>query len=910
PPAPADLLRQQQELQRVEEGRYRVLVDQTIREARRRLRTDPDGAYNDLKRMQEEVLAYGGIGDEARRRLAADLNAVLQEVFLKGAEIKRQAAAEREQIARVTQRLNEFQRQQDDENRVKARIDAFRQLMQQARYELAYQEAQLMIQDRISRGQSVPPAAVASYIIGQQATQLREWRELIRIREDRFLLTMLQVEKSNIPYPDEPPVHFPPAAVWRELTAARKEKYESSLLGADASPTQKKLQSILENTPVNLGETDLQTTPLTDVLKQLAQRYDITFIINNSAFDAPAAVADAKATALSTTRLDGLTLGTFLDVYLRGLSVDSVTYIVRPDYIEITSYAKRLEEKVTRVFPVADLVIPIPSSVNQQVLQQNLNVQNQTLAIFGAASLYGNSGFLGSGSIGGFGGAPGGFGGPGGLGMAGGMMGNPFFGMQGMQGGIVGLGGGTGVGQFGNLGGQFGLQGGDQSRLLMNLILETVAKGEWANTPPPPTNPNEAGEESFLDRPKQNSLGYYPPARALIVRGTSRYHTYGSLKLTPRGQGGMAAAPRPDDRGPLVIGPATGTSAPKAVAPKAPAEAVAAKPKPPADPLGVRAKLGDDPRRMWNRAVDLEVSNPVELFAAAVVLFESDEYGHAAELLKANLRKGLNTNAWAHELLAVTLQQAGQAAPAEVERAALSAVDLDPADPQAYLKAAKATAELGRHDRAVALCKRAAEVGPDQPGAYANALAYAKQAKDVDPDTVAWAASNLLARDWGVTDGVDYHARTRELLPQFEARFGDKAAALKKIGAEETQRDLVIELLWQGPADLDLSVAEPPGSVCSATAKRTAAGGVLQADRIEQSNADRSEVYTAARAFGGAYTVSVRAAFGRADGNKARVKVTKFKGTPREAHDLIDLDLADNKPVSIRLDGGSRTELA
>ena len=92
--------------------------------------------------------------------------------------------------------------------------------MQQARFELAYQEAQLMIQERIVKGLPVPPTATASYIIGQQATQLREWKELVRIREDRFLLTMMQTEKSHIPYPDEPPVHFPPAAVWRELTGA------------------------------------------------------------------------------------------------------------------------------------------------------------------------------------------------------------------------------------------------------------------------------------------------------------------------------------------------------------------------------------------------------------------------------------------------------------------------------------------------------------------------------------------------------------------------------------------------------------------------------------------------------------------------------------------------------------------
>ena len=104
-----------------------------------------------------------------------------------------------------------------------------------------------MIQERIARGQGVPAAVTASYIIGQQATQLREWRELVRIREDRFLLTMMQAEKSHIPYPDEPPVHFPPAAVWRELTSLRKEAYEHSNLGPNPTEAQKQLKSLVDS---------------------------------------------------------------------------------------------------------------------------------------------------------------------------------------------------------------------------------------------------------------------------------------------------------------------------------------------------------------------------------------------------------------------------------------------------------------------------------------------------------------------------------------------------------------------------------------------------------------------------------------------------------------------------------------
>src|SRR5205823_2059032 len=155
-----------------------------IQRARQLMKTDPDGAYQALKQQRDEILAYEGIGEQARTEMVRDLEAVMREIFVKGAQIKREAAVEREQIARTRQRLNEFDRVQNEEERTKARIDAFRQLMQQARYELAYQESQLMIQERIARGQSVPPEATGSYVIGQHATQLREWRELVRIRED------------------------------------------------------------------------------------------------------------------------------------------------------------------------------------------------------------------------------------------------------------------------------------------------------------------------------------------------------------------------------------------------------------------------------------------------------------------------------------------------------------------------------------------------------------------------------------------------------------------------------------------------------------------------------------------------------------------------------------------------------
>src|SRR4029079_12225952 len=104
-------------------------------------------------------------------------------------------------------------------------------------------------------------------------------------------------------------------------------------------------------------------------------------------------------------------------------------------------------------------------------------------------------------------------------------------------------------------------------------------------------------------------------------------------------------------------------------------------------------KLGHDPRRMWSDAIDWTVTDPGLIVATAEFLMEMDEYKHAAEVLKGSLRKGLTTDAWAHESLAVALESAG-AAPEDVERAAVSGIDLDPADAKAYLKAAKAEAQL------------------------------------------------------------------------------------------------------------------------------------------------------------------------------------------------------------------------
>ena len=297
------------------------------------------------------------------------------------------------------------------------------------------------------------------------------------------------------------------------------------------------------------------------------------------------------------------------------------------------------------------------------------------------------------------------------------------------------------------------------------------------------------------------------------------------------------------------------------------------------------------------------------------VLFQMSEFQHAAEALKATLPQGprqrrLGTRGPGH-----CPARAGQAAAAEVEQAILSSVDLDPNDPKAYLKAAKAESELGRHDVALAF---ASGPRPWRPSAYIDALQYAERATDVKSDTIQWASGNLLRRDWS-DDGFDYHARAKDQVGVIARKLEaggrkDDAIRLQALLAEPTTRDLVIELLWQGNrVDLDLLVIEPSGSRCSATYRRTTGGGVLKADVLEQmANTvnDRFETYSAVQAFSGTYTVLVKKALGDTPNGRATVKVTRFQGTPQQSVELFAVDLASPQPIQVRLDGGTRTELA
>ena len=397
-----------------------------------------------------------------------------------------------------------------------------------------------------------------------------------------------------------------------------------------------------------------------------------------------------------------------------------------------------------------------------------------------------------------------------------------------------------------------------------------------------------------------NNIAFYAPALALVVQGTARKHykdAGGILGSKPKKADQLVLEDRIKEPGFERIG----DNARKA-------EVAGAKDR--SSEAKDIAKL--DPRKIWQEALWKGLENPGLIIAAADFLFDEELYEHAAEFLKANLRHGIMVQPWVYEALAIALEFSG-AQPQEVQRARLSAMSLNPKDPDSYVKAAKACAEYGQYDRAIAFCQQAAQLQPGLPGAYAEALVYAEKGKDVKG--MQWAVAKVMSQDWAVdnqTLQLKANKNLGKLLTSLQSENrGDDAekltASLKKL----KQRDLVVNLSWEpgpsGDADLELKVKEPTGTICSSQYRMTPGGGSLSGLTL---NSQRKATYAASQAFSGEYEITVQRLWGQPAGGKFRLEIVHHQGTDKEKRSVQTFTIDQKHSLKIVLANGRRQDLA
>ncbi|GIS60084.1 MAG: hypothetical protein CM1200mP2_23090 [Planctomycetaceae bacterium] len=189
--------------------------------------------------------------------------------------------------------------------------------------------------------------ATSARFSAEAANQLDMAYHLRNLRADRFLAVLEQVEFSHVPFPDEPPIRYPDAAVWRRLTEERK-KWAS----VDLHNYRKGLRS--ESSGLLDDETEMEFVdlPLSDVVDYLKQQHNIQIILDEQALLDEGIQPDEPI----NMSLSGISLRSALKIVLEPMAL---TYVIQDEVMRITTEAKAEEMMSTRVYPVADLVIPV-----------------------------------------------------------------------------------------------------------------------------------------------------------------------------------------------------------------------------------------------------------------------------------------------------------------------------------------------------------------------------------------------------------------------------------------------------------------------------------------------------------------------------------------------------------------------
>ena len=281
-------------------------------------------------------------------------------------------------------------------------MDRFDSLMSEGRYLLAEEAAASEVQQMAPNN----PVSVAAVLDARTTRYVEQAHTTNTTRRKGVVDSLAQVEFSHVPFPDDQPIVYPDAAVWEELSMRRKKwkDFASADLKDQKGAAARIRKALDQPTSVEFVE-----APLTDVVDYLKDLHNIEIQIDTKSLEDASIGPDTPV----TTNLKGITLKSALRLMLGGMDL---TYVIKNEVLMITTPEKAGNELVTKVYPVADLVIPI----------------QQTRMAGGFGGLGGGMNGMGGmngGGMGGRGGMGGGMGGMGmgGMGMGGMGMGGGFF---------------------------------------------------------------------------------------------------------------------------------------------------------------------------------------------------------------------------------------------------------------------------------------------------------------------------------------------------------------------------------------------------------------------------------------------------------------------------------------------------
>ncbi|MCE9557164.1 MAG: VWA domain-containing protein, partial [Planctomycetes bacterium] len=319
-------------------------VKESLEKARKLMGTDPGSVENDLRLMLDTVRNTQDVSADAKAQLIDQLQNTVREAGRQAVIVTEEKRRAEEAAAIRRERQALIDRVNRDDERLKQLMDRFESLMREGRYVEADQQVAAEARKLAPDSPTVRAASVFSQLRGAYQDQQR----LLEQRNRAVLATLFEAEKSFVPFPDEPPIVYPSAEVWEELTI-RRRKYASVDLH-QSSPAERKINEQLKKTT----KMEFNETRLDEVIGYLQELHGITISLDKTALEA----INITGENLVTLNVQGVSLRSGLRLLLRGLD-PTLTYSIQDEILMITTKEAAQEHMVTKVYPVGDLVVPI-----------------------------------------------------------------------------------------------------------------------------------------------------------------------------------------------------------------------------------------------------------------------------------------------------------------------------------------------------------------------------------------------------------------------------------------------------------------------------------------------------------------------------------------------------------------------
>lgn len=312
----------------------------------------------------------------------------------------------------------------------------------------------------------------------------------------------------------------------------------------------------------------------------------------------------------------------------------------------------------------------------------------------------------------------------------------------------------------------------------------------------------------------------------------------------------------------------------------------------------------------WDQVLSQESLTNNQIADAVAYLHDKKHYEAAVEGLQSAIRNDRSAP-WIYDVLALEMKLAGRSSK-DIARVLESRIDFSTSDVQQMLITAALLSRFEAWNEAIAICREATELNPEVPQVWLLGRSIADKSKQVDAQVLF--RCGILTYDWG-TDFEAHHEEARKVVNELcqdleKQNQKEQSTTFRKQLADANTRDLIVNLVWVGDADLDLAVVEPGGEKCSRKQKLTMNRGRLVREDSpgDSATAKHMENYVCQTAPSGEYELRVQFVLGKAVSGTAVLEIIQHSGTPAEKRTAKTVALGkEDAVVKVTLDGGRKT---